>query len=334
MKIGLFCGYDNPQYDYARCFADQTRLVIEAEALGFDEVWVGERHFNRDGVCASILVLLGYLAAATRRIRLGTAMLLLAFRDPIQAAEDIATLDHLSGGRLNLGVAKGGAFSTQSRHFGVDPDTTRSRALESVTLINRLLYEDEVRFAGEFFQVEGLSITPKPLQRPSIPVWIGTTSEEGIRYAAERGLGVMGPSRASVERVRGVIDAYRALVPSGDPKLNLARFYHSAPTHEEAVSDVRGFFKRATSRAQGVVQSEKLAYAPDPDDDALITRSLIGSYDEVREKIDELRRRLPIRSLLLAPACLDPDKISASLAGFAAHIRPRLAQDAVVRTAL
>ena len=61
MKIGIFCGYDNPTYNYRTCFEQQARLVREAEALGFDEAWVGERHFNPDGVCPSILVLLGFL---------------------------------------------------------------------------------------------------------------------------------------------------------------------------------------------------------------------------------------------------------------------------------
>ena len=326
MKFGLFCGYDNPKYDYADCFAQQTRLVLQAEELGFEEAWVGERHFNRDGVCPSNLVLLAFLAASTRSIRLGTAMLLLAFRDPIQAAEDIATLDHLSSGRLNVGVAKGGAFSTQSRHFGVDPQTTRQRALESLTLINRLLYEDDVSFAGEYFRVDGLSITPRPLQAP-IPVWIGTTAEDGIAYAAERDFGVMGPSRASLDRIRGLIGTYSKLSPLGDPKLNLARFYHAAPTREEAVADVKSFFQRATQRAQGVFQSERLERPPEGDDEALIGRSLIGSFAEVREKIDTLGRELPIRSLLLAPACLDADKISRSLVSFAEHIRPELAAD-------
>src|ERR1700679_915218 len=98
MLTGLFCGYSNPNLDYADCFAQQTRLIQEAEALGFDEAWIGERHFNNDGVCPSIMVLLGHLAGITTKIRLGTAMLLLAFRDPVHAAEEIATVDHLSGG--------------------------------------------------------------------------------------------------------------------------------------------------------------------------------------------------------------------------------------------
>jgi len=98
MRIGVFCTYENHERDFARCFDMQTRYVQHAEALGIDEAWVAEHHFDPDAVSPSILTLLAYLAGVTSRIRLGSAAVLIAFRNPIQVAEDVATIDILSKG--------------------------------------------------------------------------------------------------------------------------------------------------------------------------------------------------------------------------------------------
>ena len=117
MRIGVFCTYENPVRDYKACFDAQTRLVRRAEEVGFEEAWVAEHHFDDDAVSPSILTLLSYLAGVTSRVRLGSAAVLLAFRNPIQVAEDVATIDVLSNGRFDFGVAKGGPFPAQNKHF-------------------------------------------------------------------------------------------------------------------------------------------------------------------------------------------------------------------------
>ena len=106
MRIGLFCTFENPQRDYRSAYAEQTGLVQLVEKLGFDDAWVAEHHFNPDAASASCLAILAYLAARTTRIRLGSAASLLPFHNPIEIAEDAATIDILSGGRFNFGVAK------------------------------------------------------------------------------------------------------------------------------------------------------------------------------------------------------------------------------------
>jgi len=85
MRIGVFCTYENHERDFARCFDMQTRYVQHAEALGIDEAWVAEHHFDPDAVSPSILMLLAYLAGVTSRIRLGSAAVLIAFRIPFKS---------------------------------------------------------------------------------------------------------------------------------------------------------------------------------------------------------------------------------------------------------
>lgn len=116
MRTGLFCTYENPHHDYRSAYAEQTKLVQLVETLGFDEAWVAEHHFNPNASSPSCLAVLAYLAAKTTRLRLGSAAVLLPFRNPIQVAEDVATVDILSEGRFDFGIAKGGPFPIQNKH--------------------------------------------------------------------------------------------------------------------------------------------------------------------------------------------------------------------------
>jgi alkanesulfonate monooxygenase SsuD/methylene tetrahydromethanopterin reductase-like flavin-dependent oxidoreductase (luciferase family) len=324
MRTGVFCVYENPFGDYKRCFDDQTRLVRKAEILGFEEAWVAEHHFNPDSASPSILALLAYLAGVTSRIRLGSAAVLLAFRNPVQVAEDVASIDVLSGGRLDFGVARGGPFPTQNRHFQVSRDDSREMTLEALELIQRLLYEERVTFSGRFYSCEDVALAPRPLQNP-IPTYVATTTEEAIRLAAAKGWGVMGASLFPLERLVRIVETYRAAAPEGDPKLAVARFYYAAPTREAALAEAEPFIRRFSERMRGVFLGQNApARGPSFDASSIIERSLIGSFAEVREKIHRLHELTGLRSLLLKPCSLDPARWLTSLEDFAEHIRPGL----------
>jgi len=326
MRAGVFCVYENPLGDYRRCLDDQTAMVRHAEALGFEEAWVAEHHFNPDAASPSIMALLAYLAGVTERIRLGSAAVLLAFRNPIQVAEDVATVDVLSGGRFNFGVAKGGPFPIQNQHFQVGKDVSRDMMLEGLELVQRLLAEDKVTFSGRFYNCEGISIAPRPVQR-SIPTFVATTTEDAIRVAAEKGYGVMGASPFPLERIVRLVEAYRAAAAGRDPQLTVSRFYYAAATQEEALKEAMPFVTRFAERMRGVF----LAQNPQGggiDADGVIERSLIGSYSEVADKIMRIREATGMRSLLLKPVSLDPSKWLSALDVFAERIRPELPSEA------
>lgn len=319
MKFGVFCTYENPAGDYVRCFAAQSRIVRRAEFLGFDEAWVAEHHFDPDAASPSIFPLIGYLAGVTTHIRLGSAAVLLAFRNPIQVAEDVATVDLLSGGRFDFGVAKGGPFWRQNKHFATPEADTRAKTIEALELINRLLYDDCVSFQGAYYEADQISIAPRPVQ-PRVPTYVATSTPDAIAYAARNGFGIMGGSPFPIERIVQAVRAYRS-VSDADPRLVLARFYFAAPTREEALAEALPFIHRFSERMQGIflARGEK-GPAFDPTD--LIDRSLIGSITEVRDKIEELRERTGCRSLILKPASLDEDRNLRALDCFADRIRP------------
>ena len=148
------------------------RFVLEAERLGFDSIWAGEHVFYRVDV-PEPLHLLTWVAAQTSRMRLGTAIMLTAFRNPVHLAKASATLDVLSGGRLTLGVSIGGT-EAEYKSIGVPMEQRLGRLLENVAIMRKLWQGDDVSYDGRYFQIEHASLKPKPVQKPAIPIYFGS----------------------------------------------------------------------------------------------------------------------------------------------------------------
>ncbi len=169
-------------------------FVVRAEALGYHSLWVAERVF---GTVPSVdpVLSLTYAAALTGKIKLGTSILLSVLRHPVYLAKDLASLDHLSQGRLIVGVGVGGY--TQSPFypaFGISPDEVGSRFEEGIVLMEKLWTEEEVTFDGRFWQIKQMAINPKPLQSPRPALWFGAHVPRALRRAARMGDGWMASS--------------------------------------------------------------------------------------------------------------------------------------------
>jgi len=171
-------------------------LASRAEELGFDSVWVHDHVFNVGHVFDRIggkpyyepLTLLSFVAARTRRVRLGTSVLVLPYHNPIRLAKTAATLDVLSGGRLILGVGVG-LIEKEIRAMGSPFAERGAFTDEAIAVMRSLWTEDEPSFDGKYYRFAGMKFSPKPLQKPSIPVVIGGVSRAAIRRAARLGDG-------------------------------------------------------------------------------------------------------------------------------------------------
>jgi len=171
-------------------------LASRAEELGFDSVWVHDHVFNVGHVFDRIggkpyyepLTLLSFVAARTRRVRLGTSVLVLPYHNPIRLAKTAATLDVLSGGRLILGVGVG-LIEKEIRAMGSPFAERGAFTDEAIAVMRSLWTEDEPSFDGKYHRFAGMKFSPKPLQKPSIPVVIGGVSRAAIRRAARLGDG-------------------------------------------------------------------------------------------------------------------------------------------------
>ena len=169
-----------------------------AEGLGFQSAWVVEQVL---GSIPSLepIELLTYAAAVTERMRLGAAVLLTALRSPVHTAKSLATLDHLSGGRLDVGVGLG-ADQTVYPAYGLASARRAARFTEGIRLMKRLWTEPRVTFEGEFWTLRDATMEPKPVQRPHPPLWFGAHHPDALRRTAELGNAFMGAGSLSTAK--------------------------------------------------------------------------------------------------------------------------------------
>jgi len=216
--------------------AERLRAIVEqavvAEEAGFTGVAIGEHHFTRYLVSAPGL-LLATIAERTTRLRLSTGVTLLAHHDPVRVAEELAMLDVLSGGRAEMIVARGVSQRTDLA-FGVQDDL-RARFDENLRLLLRLLEEPDVTWAGRFRSpLTDVTTTPRPLQRPRPPVWMGSGSAVSADLAVELGLPLVLPSTLRDPSThRDVVERYRA-TRGGGGRVALPSHVFVAPTAAEA----------------------------------------------------------------------------------------------------
>ena len=169
-------------------------LAVGAEKLGFDSVWASEHVFNVSYVYDRIgdkpyyepLTVLTYVAAMTSTIGLGTSVLVLPYHNPIRLAKVAATLDVLSGGRVMLGVGVG-VIEEELEAMGSPFAERGAISDEMIAVMRELWTKDDPSFLGKYHSFSGMKFTPKPVQKPHIPIIIGGTSKAAIRRAARSG---------------------------------------------------------------------------------------------------------------------------------------------------
>lgn len=189
IEFGVICDFRNPapwRIPWDRLYRENLELLQEAERLGLDSVWISEHHFLDDGYCPSVLTAAAAVAARTTRIRIGTAVLLLPLHNPVRIAEDAAVVDLISGGRLDVGVGVG-YRSAEFRGLGADKRKRGKLLDEGIEILRLAWTEDSFSFHGECFHYDEVMVTPKPLQQPHPPIWIGGRSERGSRRGARLG---------------------------------------------------------------------------------------------------------------------------------------------------
>ncbi|MEE9324602.1 MAG: LLM class flavin-dependent oxidoreductase [Dehalococcoidia bacterium] len=174
-----------------------VNFLRRVESLGYDSVWVQEQIL---GVMPTLdpIPLLSYASAFSGQLKLGTAVLLTPLTSPIHLAKSLATLDQLCNGRLIVGVGIGG-YTDIYPAFGISTDGRARRFEEGIQLLKMLWTEERVTFQGRFWQMEGISINPKPLQRPHPPIWFGAHARPALKRAVKMGDGWMGAGSTSTK---------------------------------------------------------------------------------------------------------------------------------------
>ena len=242
MKFGYFTLSDNHYADNQRSanqfVADITAEALYADQLGMHSAWIGEHHFNSLGVLSCPDLVLGYIAARTKHIRLAPAVTVLPLHHPIRVAEQWATLDLLSNGRVDFAAGRG-YDKREYLPFGVSFEDNQSIFDEGLELVRTLWEtEDRLTYRGRHYQFEDVRITPKPVQRP-IPTYVASFSKPSIELAARLGCGlIVAPFAAAMSfgGLKQVADLYHeSCAKHGKPagRLMCSYFTHFADDKQQ-----------------------------------------------------------------------------------------------------
>lgn len=193
------CGIELPQvfFDGPVDMEHIRRFATRAESLDYDSLWLQERIIGNFTMLEPV-TLLSYVAAITSKLRLGTSVILLTLRNPVQLAKAYSTLDCMSGGRAVLGVGLGGGhLGSHEEVFGYSRERRVTRFTEAVEIIKLLWTEPKASFHGRFWNFDQVSMEPKPMQKPHLPLWFGGHHENALKRAVKYGNGWMGAGSSS-----------------------------------------------------------------------------------------------------------------------------------------
>jgi alkanesulfonate monooxygenase SsuD/methylene tetrahydromethanopterin reductase-like flavin-dependent oxidoreductase (luciferase family) len=217
MRFGLF--FQVPEslgQTHAERYAEMFDLIALADSLGFDVAWLAELHFGGAfSLLANPLMAVPVIAQRTRRIRIGTAVTLLPLHHPLSCAEQAATADLLSGGRLEFGVGRG-SIPSQFHGFRVPVAENRARFDEALEIIRLAWTRERFSYHGAFYEVDDVAVVPKPLQRPHPPIRVAVHTPESFAHIGDLGLPVYsGTTTTPLPQLRECVALYRAHLAAG-----------------------------------------------------------------------------------------------------------------------
>jgi natural product biosynthesis luciferase-like monooxygenase protein len=224
---------------------EQMDIMLRAEEYGFDSVWPAEHHFREYGHCATPALILAALAQRTKKLRLGTGVVVLPLNHPIRVAEDYAFLDVLSNGRIELGVGRG---YQPHEYAGYGVDQTRSRDIfrESMEVVQKAWTEDTFSYHGEHYSFDDVSVYPKPVQQPHPPVWMASVSADTFEMCGRYGYNLLCSPIFGFNVATGgqQIEQYRQALRSHgrDPKqfgVGAVSLTYVADTTQQALEEIR-----------------------------------------------------------------------------------------------
>ena len=341
--IGLFLEELRDGATQAEFFRETFEIVDTAETLGIDGIWLGEIHFLPSrSILSAPLLMATAIASRTRRVCIGTAVHVIPLRNPLSIAEDVATLDHLSDGRFEFGIGRSGAARSY-RAIGVPYEESQGRLMESLEVLREAWKGKPFSFAGTYYRVDNVTVTPQPIQQPHPPIRIAALSEPSFPRYAELGLNLfVGLRGTDISELRGYIDTYRetwrAAGHKGAGSVYLRIPLYVAPTDAEAIAESRDsimfYFRRQAELARqgtrsGSTPLAELATELDAlsHEHILKERVAFGSPASLIARLRQLRDDLHLDGIVAEPnpgGRIPFDKMMRSLRLLADEVTPAL----------
>jgi len=347
MEFGLFFLMQrDEEWTEQAVYDSGLEQMLAAEALGYTSVWIAEHHFNDYGLCPAPPVLAAFVAARTTSLRLGMGVSLLPLHHPVDLAEELAVLDVVSGGRLDVGIGRGGTLQDYQT-FQSDRGDSRARVEEGIALMRHSWSGAPFDFQGRFHSAERLHVRPRPAQRPHPPLFIAANSEDSVLSAARLGLPTLSSFFVPVEELQKRHRLYRETArAAGRPTAEIEglearswgmRVVHVAPDHDEALRTTEAPFM-GYQRRMSVLRSESTGGSVPGSFDRSLLRlrafrdylddgwALIGTPDEVRDGLQKYCEATGYGRVLLVMALpgLRTDFALRSMRLFADEVAPAL----------
>lgn len=350
MQFGQFYLLETPSgRDHVKIYHEAFEQFKLMDETGWDAIWLAEHHFdhrapdaNYYSITSSIHTVAAYVAAITERIKIGTAVVVLPFHDPVIVAEDFATVDIMSKGRLLFGVGRG-YQAEEFYNWGLDPEESRDRFREALEIVLKA-WEGPFEYSGTFHQVRRVNVIPKPVQQPHPPVYVAAVSPTTYEWVIQNGYNVLTSFLHPYEQVFELYEAYHKTAEEagfgGKLDFPLARFLYVAETTEKAREECRDqlmwYFR--TLLAEVIAPPAEITPADQMDfyqglkqkflsisfDEILAEHAIVGDPDFVTDRIKWIQEHTGLQHFMgwTRIGDLAPERVCKSLRMFSEYVMP------------
>ena len=347
MELGVFHEFSRlPGESEADTFTTSFEIIDAAEKWGLDVMWLAEQHFVTNSVLASPLAIAAAIAGRTERMKIGTAVQVLPLGNPLRLAEEWATVDQLSRGRLIFGVGRSG-FARTYHGYGISYAESRERFAEALTVIKQAWTEPAVSFHGTYYEYDNVSVTPKTYQQPHPPIRVAATTPETFPVLGKQGYPCFAAVRQGnltdlIPDIESYRAAYREAGHPGEGGVFLRIPIYIGETPEQAAAEpeqsIMEFYR---NMANQLIQSSKEPGVGDAElrrtrgeallelsyDEARREKVVIGTPEMVTERLRALRDELGITGILAELNCgrsIPHQKVMRSLQLLCTEVMPNL----------
>ena len=349
MRFGLFFQVpEAPGRTHAERYGEMLDLVTLADSLGFDVAWLAELHFGGAfSLLASPLMAVPVIAQRTRRIRVGTAVTLLPLHHPLACAEQAATADLLSGGRLEFGVGRG-SIPSQFHGFRVPVGENRARFDEALAIIRLAWTRERFSYRGAFYEIDDVEVVPRPVQRPHPPIRVAVHTAESFAHIGDLGLPIYsGTTTTPLPQLREYMALYRARLAAGGhawqrEQMALMLPVHLAATRTAAREAMRPGVLKYYQNLRTIFAQLPESYADHLPRLRMIEETLAnlpyerfcreqGVFGDTAEVVDRLRAvrdEFDLSQIICwfdQGSMLRRDEVERTMRRFADHVMPKLA---------
>jgi alkanesulfonate monooxygenase SsuD/methylene tetrahydromethanopterin reductase-like flavin-dependent oxidoreductase (luciferase family) len=349
MEFGMFHEFPSlPGRTESEAFDEAMEQVDAAEGSGLDVMWLAELHFEpRRSVLSAPLSIASAIAARTRRMKIGIAVQVLPLCHPLRLAEEAATVDQLSHGRLIFGVGRSGVAQTYEA-YGVSYAESRDRFREILDIIEQAWTKPTFSYEGKYHRFKDVAVVPKPYQKPAPPIRIAASTPDTFPAIGRRGAAIFASVRHTTwpdlaRQIESYHEAWRAAGHPGqgqvfvsaptyvaetedrarsEPKESIMHFYHEQANLLEGAARLVDP-ETAARRMRRVDQLRSLRY-----EDGLSNHALVGTPSQIAERLDALRQEIGLSGILAELNCgglIPHQQVLTALQLLCKSVKPRLA---------